>query len=35
VDVGRSLLELGHPADVRAERLAPGEFEELARRLAG
>ncbi|MGO9903147.1 MAG: 16S rRNA (adenine(1518)-N(6)/adenine(1519)-N(6))-dimethyltransferase RsmA [Solirubrobacteraceae bacterium] len=29
-----ALLELGHPADVRAERLAPQEFVELARRLA-
>jgi 16S rRNA (adenine1518-N6/adenine1519-N6)-dimethyltransferase len=38
--VGRSreqiraaLVELGHPADVRAERLAPHEFVELARML--
>ncbi|HEY3728231.1 MAG TPA: 16S rRNA (adenine(1518)-N(6)/adenine(1519)-N(6))-dimethyltransferase RsmA [Solirubrobacteraceae bacterium] len=29
------LVELGHPADERAERLAPEEFCELARRLAG
>ncbi|MGO9752034.1 MAG: 16S rRNA (adenine(1518)-N(6)/adenine(1519)-N(6))-dimethyltransferase RsmA [Solirubrobacteraceae bacterium] len=29
-----SLVELGHPADVRAERLAPAEFVELARKLA-
>lgn len=28
-----ALLELGHPADVRAERLAPGEFVALAERL--
>ena len=28
-----ALEELGHPADERAERLAPGEFVELARRL--
>jgi 16S rRNA (adenine1518-N6/adenine1519-N6)-dimethyltransferase len=30
-----ALLELGHPADERAERLAPGEFRELTRRIAG
>jgi 16S rRNA (adenine1518-N6/adenine1519-N6)-dimethyltransferase len=29
-----ALLELGHPADERAERLAPEEFLELARRLS-
>jgi 16S rRNA (adenine1518-N6/adenine1519-N6)-dimethyltransferase len=29
-----ALVELGHPADVRAERLAPEEFRELAQRLA-
>jgi 16S rRNA (adenine1518-N6/adenine1519-N6)-dimethyltransferase len=29
-----ALLELGHPADERAERLAPAEFRELALRLA-
>ncbi len=29
-----ALVEMGHPADVRAERLAPAEFVELARRLA-
>ena len=28
-----ALLELGHPADERAERLAPEEFRELAARL--
>ena len=28
-----ALVELGHPADERAERLAPHEFAELARRL--
>jgi len=28
-----ALVELGHPADERAERLAPSEFVELARRL--
>jgi 16S rRNA (adenine1518-N6/adenine1519-N6)-dimethyltransferase len=28
-----ALRELGHPADERAERLAPGEFRELATRL--
>jgi 16S rRNA (adenine1518-N6/adenine1519-N6)-dimethyltransferase len=28
------LVELGHPPDERAERLAPEEFRELARRLA-
>ena len=29
-----ALVELGHPADERAERLSPQEFQELARRLA-
>ncbi|HEX3976403.1 MAG TPA: 16S rRNA (adenine(1518)-N(6)/adenine(1519)-N(6))-dimethyltransferase RsmA [Solirubrobacteraceae bacterium] len=29
-----ALLELGHPADERAERLAPEEFGELAARLS-
>jgi 16S rRNA (adenine1518-N6/adenine1519-N6)-dimethyltransferase len=29
-----ALVELGHPAQERAERLAPAEFAELARRLA-
>ena len=29
-----ALIELGHPADERAERLAPEEFRELAVRLA-
>jgi 16S rRNA (adenine1518-N6/adenine1519-N6)-dimethyltransferase len=29
-----ALLELGHPADERAERLAPEEFRELAARLS-
>jgi 16S rRNA (adenine1518-N6/adenine1519-N6)-dimethyltransferase len=29
-----ALVELGHPADERAERLSPEEFCELARRLA-
>jgi 16S rRNA (adenine1518-N6/adenine1519-N6)-dimethyltransferase len=29
-----ALLELGHPADERAERLKPAEFRELARRLS-
>jgi len=29
-----ALREIGHPADERAERLAPEEFRELARRLA-
>jgi 16S rRNA (adenine1518-N6/adenine1519-N6)-dimethyltransferase len=29
-----ALVELGHPADERAERLAPEEFRQLARRLA-
>jgi 16S rRNA (adenine1518-N6/adenine1519-N6)-dimethyltransferase len=28
-----ALIELGHPADERAERLAPQEFVELAQRL--
>ncbi|HWE15506.1 MAG TPA: 16S rRNA (adenine(1518)-N(6)/adenine(1519)-N(6))-dimethyltransferase RsmA [Solirubrobacteraceae bacterium] len=28
-----ALVALGHPADERAERLAPGEFRELARRI--
>jgi hypothetical protein len=26
---------MGHPPDERAERLAPAEFVELARRLGG
>jgi 16S rRNA (adenine1518-N6/adenine1519-N6)-dimethyltransferase len=30
-----ALVELGHPADARAERLAPEEFRELLPRLAG
>ncbi|MGO9960129.1 MAG: 16S rRNA (adenine(1518)-N(6)/adenine(1519)-N(6))-dimethyltransferase RsmA [Solirubrobacteraceae bacterium] len=30
----RALLEIGHPADERAERLAPEEFRALGRRLA-
>jgi len=29
-----ALTELGHPADERAERLAPQEFRELARRIS-
>jgi len=29
-----ALVELGHPADTRAERLSPDEFRELAARLA-
>ena len=29
-----ALVELGHPADERAERLSPQEFGELARKLA-
>jgi 16S rRNA (adenine1518-N6/adenine1519-N6)-dimethyltransferase len=29
----RALVELGHPADERAERLSPAEFRELAARL--
>jgi hypothetical protein len=29
------LLQMGHPADERAERLAPEEFRELAQRLSG
>lgn len=29
-----ALVALGHPADERAERLAPEEFRELARRIA-
>jgi 16S rRNA (adenine1518-N6/adenine1519-N6)-dimethyltransferase len=33
--VRAALLELGHPADERAERLAPEELRELAARLAG
>jgi 16S rRNA (adenine1518-N6/adenine1519-N6)-dimethyltransferase len=28
-----ALVELGHPPDVRAERLSPEEFRSLARRL--
>ena len=35
-EVARAALEeLGHPPDERAERLSPGEFVELARRLEG
>jgi 16S rRNA (adenine1518-N6/adenine1519-N6)-dimethyltransferase len=30
-----ALVELGHPSDERAERLAPEEFRELAARLGG
>jgi 16S rRNA (adenine1518-N6/adenine1519-N6)-dimethyltransferase len=30
-----ALVEMGHPADERAERLSPEEFVELARRLSG
>jgi 16S rRNA (adenine1518-N6/adenine1519-N6)-dimethyltransferase len=30
-----ALVEMGHPADERAERLSPEEFNELARRLGG
>jgi 16S rRNA (adenine1518-N6/adenine1519-N6)-dimethyltransferase len=30
-----ALLQMGHPADERAERLAPEEFRELAQRLSG
>jgi 16S rRNA (adenine1518-N6/adenine1519-N6)-dimethyltransferase len=30
-----ALAEMGHPPDERAERLAPAEFVELARRLGG
>jgi 16S rRNA (adenine1518-N6/adenine1519-N6)-dimethyltransferase len=29
-----ALVALGHPADERAERLAPAEFRELARLIA-
>jgi 16S rRNA A1518/A1519 N6-dimethyltransferase RsmA/KsgA/DIM1 with predicted DNA glycosylase/AP lyase activity len=29
-----ALVELGHPADVRAERLKPGDFVALAEVLA-
>jgi 16S rRNA (adenine1518-N6/adenine1519-N6)-dimethyltransferase len=29
-----ALVEMGHPADERAERLSPGEFRELATRLS-
>ncbi len=29
-----ALVALGHPADVRAERLSPAEFAALAERLA-
>lgn len=32
-DIGEALLALGHPADIRAERLAPEEFVALAREL--
>jgi 16S rRNA (adenine1518-N6/adenine1519-N6)-dimethyltransferase len=28
-----ALVEMGHPADERAERLSPPEFRELAARL--
>jgi 16S rRNA (adenine1518-N6/adenine1519-N6)-dimethyltransferase len=30
-----ALVEMGHPADERAERLSPAEFRDLAGRLAG
>jgi 16S rRNA (adenine1518-N6/adenine1519-N6)-dimethyltransferase len=30
-----ALVQMGHPADERAERLAPEEFRELAQRLSG
>jgi 16S rRNA (adenine1518-N6/adenine1519-N6)-dimethyltransferase len=30
-----ALVEMGHPADERAERLSPEEFVELARRVSG
>jgi 16S rRNA (adenine1518-N6/adenine1519-N6)-dimethyltransferase len=30
-----ALEQMGHPADERAERLAPEEFVDLAERLAG
>jgi 16S rRNA (adenine1518-N6/adenine1519-N6)-dimethyltransferase len=33
-DVRAALVELGHPADERAERLAPAEFVELAKVLS-
>jgi hypothetical protein len=29
-----ALVDMGHPPDERAERLAPSEFRELAARLA-
>jgi 16S rRNA (adenine1518-N6/adenine1519-N6)-dimethyltransferase len=32
-EIRAALLELGHPADVRAERLQPAEFVTLAERL--
>jgi 16S rRNA (adenine1518-N6/adenine1519-N6)-dimethyltransferase len=32
-DIREALVALGHPADVRAERLAPGEFVALAEAL--
>jgi 16S rRNA A1518/A1519 N6-dimethyltransferase RsmA/KsgA/DIM1 with predicted DNA glycosylase/AP lyase activity len=32
--VRAALVELGHPADVRAERLSPGDFHALAQVLA-
>ena len=32
-DIREALVELGHPADVRAERLTPAEFVALASRL--
>ena len=31
--VRAALVELGHPADVRAERLSPEDFRALARLL--
>jgi hypothetical protein len=31
--VRAALIELGHPADARAERLAPAEFAALGRLL--
>jgi 16S rRNA A1518/A1519 N6-dimethyltransferase RsmA/KsgA/DIM1 with predicted DNA glycosylase/AP lyase activity len=32
-EIRDALVELGHPADARAERLAPRELVELARML--
>jgi len=32
-EIRAALVKLGHPADVRAERLAPGEFVALAQAL--